>query len=162
MPADCVPHIRVVATLIEKRGRFLITQRRAGASLGGLWEFPSGKVEEGESDEAALQRHLRERVDVSIEVGERLAERSHCYDGYAVDLVLYRAKLAPGQEPHPVSVDDLRWVTAGELEDYQFPPADQGTMDELLGMRRGSSVATSGPNAVPGPVDPEPPPSGRS
>jgi 8-oxo-dGTP diphosphatase len=143
MLTDCVPHIRVVAAVIEKQGRFLITQRRAGGSLGGLWEFPRGKAEESESDEAALRRELRERVDVSVEVGERLARRTQCYDGYAVDLVLYKASLGPGQEPHPVSVADLRWVTAGELENYRFPPADQSATDELLGIRHDKYAAGS-------------------
>jgi 8-oxo-dGTP diphosphatase len=85
---DCVPHIRVVAAAIENGGRFLITQRRADGLLGGLWEFPSGKVEEGESDEAALRRELRERLGVLVEVGETLARRTHCYENYAVDLVV--------------------------------------------------------------------------
>jgi 8-oxo-dGTP diphosphatase len=133
---DCVPHIRVVAAAIENGGRFLITQRRADGLLGGLWEFPSGKVEEGESDEAALRRELRERLGVLVEVGETLARRTHCYENYAVDLVVYKARLVPGQEPHPVRVDDVRWVAAGELENYQFPPADQRTTDQLLGIER--------------------------
>jgi 8-oxo-dGTP diphosphatase len=136
MKNDTLPHIRVVAAVIEQQGRFLITQRRANGSLGGLWEFPSGKVEPSESDEAALRRELRERVDVAIEVGQTRAQRSHRYDGYVVDLVLYQASLTPGQEPHPVRVDDLRWVTAGELENYAFPPADQKTTDQLLGIKR--------------------------
>lgn len=131
-----VSRIRVVAAVIERDGRFLITQRRAAGSLGGLWEFPSGRVEEGESDEAALQRELRERVGVLIKVGETVAHRTHCYDGYAVDLVLYKASLSDDQEPQPVRVDDARWVAAGELENYRFPPADQETTDELLGIRR--------------------------
>jgi 8-oxo-dGTP diphosphatase len=131
-----VPHIRVVAAVIKNQERFLITQRRVGGSLGGLWEFPSRRVEDDESDEAALQRELRERAAVSIDVGERLACRTHCYDGYTVDLALYRATLMPGQEPHPVGVEDLRWVKAADLENYRFPPADQGTMDLLLGVRR--------------------------
>ena len=137
---DGVPRIRVVAAVIERGGRFLITQRRASGSLGGLWEFPSGKVEENESDEAALRRELRERVDVSIDVGEAVAHRTHCYDGYVVELVLYKASLARGQEPHPVRVDDLRWVAAGELENYRFPAADQGTTDQLLGIQRGKKA----------------------
>lgn len=143
MSTDGAPHIRVVAAVIERGGRFLITQRRASGSLGGLWEFPSGKVEENESDEAALRRELRERVDVSIDVGETVAHRTHCYDGYVVDLVLYKARLASGQEPHPVRVDDLRWVAAGELENYRFPAADQGTTDQLLGIQRAKNAASS-------------------
>lgn len=133
---ELVPRIRVVAAVIERSGRFLITQRRAAGSLGGLWEFPSGRVEDSETDAAALQRELRERVDVSIEVGETVAHRTHCYDGYAVELVLYKASLVDGHEPQPVRVDDVRWVAAGELENYPFPPADQETTDELLGIRR--------------------------
>ena len=136
MPSEDVPHIRVVAAVINDQGRFLITQRRSAGLLGGLWEFPSGRVEDDESDEAALRRELRERVDVSIDVGDTLACRTHCYEGYMLDLRLYQATLTPGQEPHPVGVDDLRWVTAGELENYRFPPADQETMDQLLGIRR--------------------------
>ena len=130
-----------MAAVIEKDGHFLITQRRAAGSLGGLWEFPSGRVEEGESDEVALQREVRERVDVSIEVGRQLASRTHSYDGYVVDIVLHKATLAAGQSPRPTRVDDLRWVLAGELENFRFPAADQETTDQLLGISRGTGLA---------------------
>ena len=94
---DLVPHIRVVAAVIEHQGRFLITQRRSTAVLAGLWEFPSGKVETGETDEAALRRELQERVGVDVDVGGSTARRTHRYDGYVVELVLYRASIAPSQ-----------------------------------------------------------------
>jgi len=141
---DRVPSIRVVAAVIEKEGRFLITQRRLTAVLPGLWEFPNGKVEAGESDEEALRRELRERVGVDIEVGRSTARRSHRYDGYVVELILYRANILPGQEPRPVRVADLRWVKAQELENYAFPPADQATMNLLLGMKKDSTPIRSG------------------
>jgi 8-oxo-dGTP diphosphatase len=141
---DLVPHIRVVAAVIEQQGRFLITQRRATAVLAGLWEFPSGKVEAGETDEIALKRELRERVGVDVEVGATTAHRSHRYDGYAVDLVLYRASIADGQEPRAVRVADLRWVAAQELENFAFPPADQATTDLLLGIKRDPSLSKTG------------------
>jgi 8-oxo-dGTP diphosphatase len=133
---DLVPHIRVVAAVIEQEGRFLITQRRATGVLAGLWEFPSGKVETGETDEAALRRELRERVGVDVDVGCTTAHRTHRYDGYVVDLFLYRASIAPSQEPRAVRVADVRWVAAQELENYAFPPADQATTDLLLGINR--------------------------
>jgi 8-oxo-dGTP diphosphatase len=133
---DLVPHIRVVAAVIEQQGRFLITQRRSTAVLAGLWEFPSGKVETGESDEAALRRELQERVGVDVSVGGSTAHRTHRYDGYVVDLVLYRASIAPSQEPRAIRVADVRWVAAQELENYAFPPADQATTDLLLGINR--------------------------
>src|SRR5688500_19230897 len=78
------PHVRVVAAVIERDGKYLITQRRSTAVLPGLWEFPGGKVEPGESDEHALRRELRERVGVDVEVKGRMAHRLHRYDGYAV------------------------------------------------------------------------------
>ena len=133
---DLVPHIRVVAAVIEQQGRYLITQRRSTAVLAGLWEFPSGKVETGETDEAALRRELQERVGVDVDVGGSTAHRTHRYDGYVVELVLYRASIAPSQEPRPLRVADVRWVAPQELENYAFPPADQATTDLLLGINR--------------------------
>lgn len=140
---DLVPHIRVVAAVIEQQGRYLITQRRLTGVLAGLWEFPSGKVEAGESDEDALRRELRERVGVDVEVGRSTARRSHRYDGYVVDLVLYHATILPGEEPRPIRVADLCWVQPQELENYAFPPADQATTDLLLGLKPGPTVSKS-------------------
>jgi len=141
---DLLPHIRVVAAVIEQQGRFLITQRRSTAVLAGLWEFPSGKVESGESDETALRRELLERVGVDVSVGGSTAHRTHRYDGYVVDLVLYRASISSSQEPHPVRVADVRWVAAKELENYAFPPADQATTDLLLGINRDTCLFNPG------------------
>jgi mutator protein MutT len=91
MTSDSGPHIKLVAAVIEREGRYLITQRRPTAVLPGLWEFPGGKVEPGETDESALKRELRERVGVEVEVKLRMAQRTHQYDGYSVDLTLYQA-----------------------------------------------------------------------
>jgi 8-oxo-dGTP diphosphatase len=136
MMLENVPRIRVVAAVIEDHGRFLITQRRSNGILGGLWEFPSGKVEEGESDEKALRRELLERVGAEVKVGKVKAQRTHRYEGYVVDLVLYQAELAEGSIPKPHRVADLCWVLPGDLEKYPFPAADQRTTDLLLGMPR--------------------------
>jgi 8-oxo-dGTP diphosphatase len=130
------PHVRVVAAVIPREDRYLITQRRPTAVLGGLWEFPGGKVEVGESEEDALRREIRERVGVDVEVGACIARRSHQYDGYSVDLTLYQASLDETVEPQPVRVADCRWVKSAEFEIYRFPAADQATMDLLLGFKR--------------------------
>ncbi len=127
MTANCLPHTRGVAAVIERNGRFLLTQRRAGASFGGSWELPIGKVEDGESDEAALHRELYERVGVSIDVGEMVRDCTLLCDGCIVDLALYRACLLPGQKPYPLCVDDVRWVAAVELESYRLAAADGAT-----------------------------------
>ena len=129
-----VPHIRVVAALIERHGRYLITQRSSTAVLAGLWEFPSCKVEPGDTDEAALRRELLARVAINVDVGAAAASRTHSYHGYHLDLVVYRATISSSQEPHPVRIAALRWVKPQELENYAFPSADQGTTDLLLGI----------------------------
>ena len=133
MPAG---HVRVVAAVISREDRYLITQRRPTAVLGGLWEFPGGKVEEGETEAAALLREVRERVGVEVTVGPCIARRTHDYDGYSVDLSLYQAHLVGKAEPRPVRVADCRWVKSAEFENLQFPAADQATMDLLLGFKR--------------------------
>jgi mutator protein MutT len=129
-------HVRVVAAVIAKEGRYLITQRRLTAVLAGLWEFPGGKVEEGESPTAALIREVRERVGVEVTVGACIARRTHDYLGYSVDLALFQAATVGDAEPRPVRVADCRWVASDEFDKYAFPAADQATMDLLLGFKR--------------------------
>jgi 8-oxo-dGTP diphosphatase len=129
-----VPHIRVVAALIERRGRYLITQRSSTSVLAGLWEFPSCKVESGDTDETALRRELLARVAIEVDMGTAAASRTQSYHGYHLDLVVYRATILSGQEPQPVRIADFRWVKPHELENYAFPSADQGTTDLLLGI----------------------------
>ena len=124
------PHIRVVAAEIEDNGRFLITQRRPVARMPLLWEFPGGKVEEGESDEAALERELLEKLGLAVEVGARSGSLTHVYDDYALDFVVYRAR-ALGQ-PTAIRVHDLRWVLPEDFDQYTFPSADKRTIDQLL------------------------------
>ena len=132
-----VPHLRVVAAVIARDDRYLITQRRPSAVLAGLWEFPGGKVEEGETDLQALKREVRERVGVEVEGGACIGRRTHDYDGYSVDLALYQAQIQGDAEPSAVRVADCRWVASSEFEKYRFPAADQATMDLLLGFKRG-------------------------
>ncbi|HNF99664.1 MAG TPA: (deoxy)nucleoside triphosphate pyrophosphohydrolase [Pseudomonadota bacterium] len=128
--------IRVVAAVLERDGRYLITQRRDSAVLPLQWEFPGGKVEAGENDEDALRRELSERLDADFEIGKKIGEKHHIYDGYEVILALYAAKLIPGRPIRAKRVRDFRWVASSEFGQYQFPDADQRTMDQLLGIRR--------------------------
>lgn len=128
--------IRVVAAVIEREGRYLITQRRAEAVLPMLWEFPGGKVEEGEADEDALERELRVRLGVEASVGARVAETHHEYEGYEVEVALYAVRIDERTPPQARRVRAMRWVTSTEFEQYRFPDADQKTMDQLLGINR--------------------------
>jgi 8-oxo-dGTP diphosphatase len=125
--------VRVVAAVIRKDDQYLITQRREFAVLPMMWEFPGGRVETGEHDEDALRRELRERLEAEIVVEGKLGERRHQYRGYAVELVLYAVRLA-SDHLRAVQVRDFRWVNSNEFDQYEFPAADQATMDALLGM----------------------------
>ena len=124
------PHIRVVAAEIELDGAYLITQRRPEADLPLLWEFPGGRVREGESDSEALRRALGDRVACDVQVGHRVLQVTHAYSGYKLDMVVYRCALVG--EPKPVRVHDLKWVRPEEFGKYRFPGADQQTVDALL------------------------------
>ncbi|MCB9667737.1 MAG: (deoxy)nucleoside triphosphate pyrophosphohydrolase [Myxococcales bacterium] len=128
-----IPSIRVVAAVIEKDGRYLITQRRPAAVLPLLWEFPGGKREEGESDSQALKREMQERLDVLVDVGQLISYVSHPYGHYTVDLFLYECRLL-SDALHPKAVHAFRWVTSAEFDDYEFTPADEASMAKLLGV----------------------------
>jgi 8-oxo-dGTP diphosphatase len=125
--------IRVVAAVIERDGRYLITQRRATAVLPLLWEFPGGRVESGETDADALQREVEHRLGVRVEPGEMISYVNHPYERYAVDLYLYECQISSG-EPAPVNVSDFRWVKSSEFDRYNFTPADEASMSKLLGV----------------------------
>lgn len=125
------PRVRVVAARIEREGRYLLAQRRAEAVLPLLWEFPGGRVEEGERDEDALQRELAEKLGLPVEVGPCQMRVSHPYRDYTLDLLVYEAR-ALG-EPQALGVAQVRWVAPEEFSAYEFPGADQQTVDALLG-----------------------------
>jgi 8-oxo-dGTP diphosphatase len=126
--------IRVVAAVIEHDGRYLITQRRPSAVLPLLWEFPGGRVEEGEHDTQSLVREVRGRIGLEVAVFEKLGDHFHEYEQYDVLMSMYACALPAGAEPTPVGVNDVRWVTSDELPGYEFPPADQSSMSKLLGL----------------------------
>lgn len=124
--------VRVVAAVVEREGRYLITQRRPTAVLPLLWEFPGGRSEEGESDGAALAREVKERLGASIEVGQLISFVSHPYESYTVDLYLYECRLL-SEVLEVRAVNAYRWVTSSEFDQYPFTPADEASMTQLLG-----------------------------
>ena len=125
--------IRVVAGMIERDGRYLITQRRPTASLPLLWEFPGGRAEEGETDEAALSRELREDMEIDLSVGDRVIHVEHAYPEYDVDFRVYRCTLV-SDDVRNVRAHAHRWVLPHELDQYEFPAADEKTMRLLLAL----------------------------
>jgi 8-oxo-dGTP diphosphatase len=128
------PVVEVAAAVIERRGRFLVTQRDPAKHLGGLWEFPGGKREPGESLEACLGRELAEELGVTIRVGERLAVVPWTYPERRVLLHFFRCRLAGGRIT-PRERQPYRWVTLAELAALPMPPADAELIARLAARR---------------------------
>jgi mutator protein MutT len=122
--------IDVAAGLLFKSGKLLITQRPAQTHLGGLWEFPGGKREPGETFEQCLERELREELGIEPFVGELVESLTHAYPTKTVRLNFYRCELKSG-EPQALGCAGLTWVGPEELRDYEFPPADERLLDRL-------------------------------
>lgn len=116
--------------LIGEDGRILITQRPRDKHLGGLWEFPGGKRDEGETFVECLRRELLEELGVEVEVGELFHETRHAYGRRGVHLRFYRCALIGGS-PRPLGVADIRWVAPAELGGFAFPPADAELLELL-------------------------------
>lgn len=125
--------IRVVAAVIARDDRYLITQRRPSAILPLLWEFPGGRVEPGETDARALEREVLHRLGVVVETHHLIGYVNHPYERYAVDLHLYECTIVRG-EPREVNVHAYRWVRSDEFDQYPFTPADEMSMSQLLGL----------------------------
>ena len=122
--------IKVSAALIFHGGKLLITQRHAKAHLGGLWEFPGGKREAGETLEQCLVREIREELGVEISVGELFEEIRHDYPEKSVHLKFFCCQLLAG-EPQPIDCAAVKWVAKAELAQFEFPAADARLLEKL-------------------------------
>ena len=111
--------------LIDRDGRVLLAQRPAGKRMAGLWEFPGGKIETGETPEAALIRELGEElgIDTAESCLAPLTFASHSYDDFHLLMLVYVCRKWSGT-PRPLEGGELAWVRASRLRDYDMPPAD--------------------------------------
>jgi len=121
----------VVAAVIRRDGRILVTRRPAGGSRAGQWEFPGGKVEPGESEPAALEREIREELGCGVEVGPLVLRHRHAYPDLEVELAFYECRLEAGAEPRCLGVAALEWAPAGTLPGYDFLEADRAVLDAI-------------------------------
>jgi len=121
---------QVVAALIWDGPRFLICQRPAHKARGLLWEFVGGKVEPGESKQDALARECREELAVTVSVGSVFKELTHVYPDLTIELTLFHARITQGTI-QMLEHADIRWITAAEIPNYDFCPADAEILDAI-------------------------------
>ena len=136
--------IDVAAGLVFRSGQLLITQRHADAHLGGLWEFPGGKREPGETFAQCLRRELREELGIEVEVGALLEELTHEYPEKRVHLQFLCCRWL-ANEPQPLGCPAFAWITREQLGDYEFPAADARLLETL---RRSPKLWRSGGGTV--------------
>ena len=126
------PITQVVAALIWEGNKFMICQRPAHKARGLLWEFVGGKVEPGESLQAALIRECREELAVELAVGEVFMQVVHEYPDITVELILFHATIARG-EPQKLEHVDIQWITPAQIPQYDFCPADTEILKRIIG-----------------------------
>ncbi len=114
----------VVAALIRRGDHFLICRRPENKARPLLWEYPGGKVEEGETRAEALRRECREELDISLRVGRPVMDVNHVYPDLTIHLTLLEGEIEAG-EPRMLEHCDLKWITAEELDGFPFCPADE-------------------------------------
>jgi mutator protein MutT len=125
-----IPHIEVGAGIIWRRGRVLLCKRRAGAMLGGLWEFPGGKRRPGESVRRCIRRELIEECALPVTVGKHLIDVTHTYTHLRVTLRVYHCRAGPGRVKL-LGCDDARWVRPQDIPRYPLPAADVKILEAL-------------------------------
>lgn len=126
------PRKLVVAGLVIDRDRVLVTQRRADQAMGGFWEFPGGKIEDGESPQVALARELFEEIGVGVEVGRVWDVLFHGYPEFDVLMLVYPCTIIGSATPQAVEVADLAWVAPDGLPAYELLPADEPLVARLV------------------------------
>jgi 8-oxo-dGTP diphosphatase len=130
---DMKPPVPVVCAIIVRDEFIMLAQRPPDKKLGGLWEFPGGKVEAGESAEEALHRELQEELGCTVRITQTLAPFGHAYEWGSIELIPFVCELAEGSpEPHAHEHTALVWVEREELSAYELAPADVPLVGVLI------------------------------
>ena len=123
--------IRVTAAIIESDDKILIAQRKSEDDIfGGFWEFPGGKIEDGETPEECMARELMEELEIEVEVGTLITSNKHRYPDGIFELLAYRVQHICGNfvlNDH----DEIKWITIDEISNFVFPPANTPIINYL-------------------------------
>jgi len=123
--------INVVGAVVVRDGTILSAQRSPSMSLPGMWEFPGGKIEAGETPQQALRREMQEELLCVVEIGERVETTSHEYDFGVVTLTTFYATLTEG-EPRLTEHSEIRWIPAERLDSVEWAPADVPAVNRIM------------------------------
>ncbi len=133
-----LPHKNIgVAVIWNEQGQILIDRRRPEGLLGGLWEFPGGKIQLGETVEECIKREILEELAIEIEVGDRLISIDHAYSHFRVTLTVHHCRYLTGI-PQPLECDEIRWVTLDEIDQFPFPKANSQIIAALRQADKGN------------------------
>ncbi len=134
-----LPHKRIgVAVITNNKREILIDRRPNDADLGGLWEFPGGKVEPSETIEECIKREIKEELALDIEVGEHLISVDYTYPQVQISLIVHHCR-HQGGEPQPLASQEVRWVSLAEIAQFKFPEANQkiiAALPKVIGNRQ--------------------------
>ena len=119
-----MPHFDVTAAVILRAGKVLIAKRPEGKLLGGMWEFPGGKVERGETLPACLRRELKEELGVTVRVREKILAVKHAFSHFRITLHVYHCDSLRGK-PKPIGAAEVRWVRIRDLAAFPMGRADR-------------------------------------
>lgn len=126
-----LPHKRIgVAVIWNQSGQILIDKRKLEGTMGGLWEFPGGKIEAGETVVDCIVREIREELAIDITVGEHLMSIEHTYPTFQMTLIVHHCQQIGGI-PQPIASDEIRWVNISDLVNYQFPAANMAIINAI-------------------------------
>ena len=136
-PAKKKPHKHIGVGIIEREdGKVLIALRPEDVMLGGLWEFPGGKQEEGETIQQTVERELQEELGVEVTTYKEFMKLKHVYSHFSITMHAYLCRLISGK-PSPKSSQEIKWVEISELEQYPFPKANKRLTEKLMGKGQG-------------------------
>lgn len=137
-PAKKIPHHQLaVGIIVNENNEVLISLRPQESMLGGLWEFPGGKQEKGETLNETLRRELKEELDVETEVYDKFKELKHAYSHFKITMHVFWCSIKKGK-PKPLSSDQLKWVALSNIDHFPFPKANKNIINDLVSLENES------------------------